>query len=100
MLRTIGRKLLSQHDIAKLPTCRTLTHYPIDETIFGLSDDQIQVNNIQCPVKSKLKHLIFDFKKKLIATSVNTFQMAATTDDFQFRTKRTGTACTRHRSQK
>lgn len=46
MLRTIGRQLLSRRDIGKVPACRTLAHYPIDETIFGLSEDQIQVNKV------------------------------------------------------
>lgn len=45
MLRAIGRSLLSHRDIAKLSVCRSISHYPIDETIFGLTEDQIQVNN-------------------------------------------------------
>lgn len=43
MLRAIGRNLLSHRGIAKVSVCRTLSHYPIDESIFGLTEDQIQV---------------------------------------------------------
>lgn len=40
MLRVISRKLFSE---PKLIIQRSLSHYPIDETIFGLNEDQIKV---------------------------------------------------------
>lgn len=44
MLRTLSRKLFCQNVIGKqIQPQRSLTHYPIDETIFGLTDDQIKV---------------------------------------------------------
>jgi isovaleryl-CoA dehydrogenase len=38
------------------PPCRTLTHYPIDDTVFGLTDDQRQ-----------LRETVFNFCQKELA---------------------------------
>jgi hypothetical protein len=61
-LRSFGRLVTSQHRLLlPLPTTchmsnRTLTHYPIDEKIFGLSDDHRQ-----------LRESVFNFCQKELA---------------------------------
>lgn len=44
MLRTLSNRLLSKH-YRNAIVQRSLSHYPIDETIFGLNEDQIKVRN-------------------------------------------------------
>lgn len=44
MLRTLSNRLLSKH-YRNAIIQRSLSHYPIDETIFGLNEDQIKVRN-------------------------------------------------------
>lgn len=67
MLRTIGRRLLSHSDIAKLPACRTLTHYPIDESIFGLTEDQIQVSHFHNSILGLIGHVDLWVKHSSVA---------------------------------
>ena len=61
-LRSFGRLVTSQHRLLlPLPTTcqvsnRTLTHFPIDEKIFGLSDDHRQ-----------LRESVFNFCQKELA---------------------------------
>lgn len=43
MLRTLSGKLISKYHGVPIIQ-RFLSHYPIDETIFGLNEDQIKVS--------------------------------------------------------
>lgn len=44
MLRTLTRNVFWQQSLGKqIQSLRYLAHYPIDETIFGLNEEQIKV---------------------------------------------------------
>lgn len=45
MLRTLSQRLFTNYNAKPIiQHFRFLSHYPIDETIFGLNDDQIKVS--------------------------------------------------------
>lgn len=49
MLRTLSGRLLLTNQCKPIVK-RFLSHYPIDETIFGLSDDQINVSILKTDI--------------------------------------------------
>lgn len=61
MLRTLSGRLLSKYHGNPIIQ-RFLSHYPIDETIFGLNEDQIKVLILsanKCDVIVDFLHVLF-----------------------------------------
>lgn len=91
MLRTLSGRLFTKHYGKSIVQQRFLSHYPIDETIFGLNDDQINVsilifflckqillfvdNHVSLQGKQsilQLRETIFNFAQKELAPHAQT----------------------------
>lgn len=74
------------HKLSGVVGCRHLSqHFPIDDHIFGLTDDQIQVcSRIFCVIKFWIRGV---------------FMFSVEEHDFQFRSKRIGAGSERNRQE-
>lgn len=94
MLRS-GRLLLSKCHLKSVNpiVTRCKSHYPIDETLFGLNDDQIKV------IVTKHFYYLFIYLLSIFHTDnvKLTYLFTAARDCVQFCAKRIGSARTNHR---